>query len=144
MIFLKCVEYLQRNMRADGKEIRALLIFHANGRQGSQGEINCTETPQTLFEFQPSLPESPCPSEATGPLPSFADSPPCPRSALQGSGHQLKTVKRWTAGGKRRCRELRRQCNNGSRELLALHGACNPVFWERDWRCQKSTFYAVL
>lgn len=77
-------------------------------------------------------------------LPGFAAPPPRPCSPLHGSDLRPQTFERWAAGGKGRCQGLGRLRDNGSWELLVLHGACNPVFWERDLRWRKSIWYGVF
>lgn len=107
--------------------------WDANGRQGSQREMNCTENPRiSLFQGLP------VPSLAWLPLLHALVHPLMETTTCPKHSKARQQVEREGNPGVGRLRD------KDSLGLHALHGACNPVFWERDLKREKSTWYAAF
>lgn len=141
--FLKCLGYLQRKRRADGKQIPQFSFVCANGRQGSQREMNCVDSAHSL-NFSPPLPEGPfnsC-SGRSPPRLAFASLFSLPCTSFSGSaylpGNTEKMDSRWKEEKRLGCQGSY-MTDNAFWDLLVWYSACNPVFWEKNLRCQKYT-----
>lgn len=100
------------------------------GGRARQGERTARNRPKPHLSFNPPLSQGPLTSGSSHPRLAWL---PLPLALAQPSRAVPTCPKR------RRCQGLGKLREDGSWELLAWRAACNPVFWEKDLRWQKST-----